>query len=247
MFLDGGVNGWSWLLRNNPAGGIAVIDATAGSGYSKEGEDGSPIILNRHFSRYFSGRFRQLCCDKDKKNIADLQKIDLIDCDIRHGNYQDLVLPWLATLRYRPIFGLLYVDANGIIDVLNGDNLFQALRSQVIYERIDFAFNLSLNAYKRHKAPGVIDKIYHGAPPGWLMVNLIDHMDRLASFKRTNFIRTELGKLQEFVMLYGMQTDKVNLTRRNAGIIPYDEWRGNAESYLNGGLKVGVGQMRMDI
>lgn len=220
-----------------------MIDATAGSGYTDEGQPGSPLILNRHYEKHFTGRFRQLCCDKDKGNIADLQKIDLSACDIVRGQYQDKVLPWLEALPYQPVFGLLYVDVNGIKEALDGIDLFHRLRQINRFQRIDLAFNLQLNAYKRHHA--VIDSLYNGIPPEWLKIDLIDHMDSLANFKSTNFIRTELGELQEWVMLYGMHTDKVDLTRRSAGIIPYPEWRANAEFYLNGGRKVASSQMRM--
>lgn len=247
MFLDGGVNGMSSLLFNNKHSGLAVIDATAGSGFTDQGEAGSPIILNRHFNEHFAGRFRQLCCDKDKGSIDSLSKIGLTDCDIQHGKYQDLVLPWLDALPYQPVFGILYVDVNGIVEALDGFELFHKLRGSILHQRIDLAFNLSLNAYKRHKAPGVIDKIYHGAPPAWLTVPLIKHMDRLAGLKPRTFIRTEIGKLAEWVMLYGMHTDKVDLTRRSAGIIPYPEWRSSAEYYLNGGRKVAPGQMRFNL
>jgi hypothetical protein len=245
MFLDGGVNGWKSLLLNNPRSGLAVIDATAGSGYTDEGQAGSPLILNRHFEKHFSGRFHQLCCDKHKGNVEKLQKIPMVDCEIKRGNYQDMILSWLESLPYQPVFGLLYVDVNGIKEALDGIALFQRLRKIVRFQRIDLAFNLQLNAYKRHHA--VIDSLYNGVPPEWLKVDLIDHMDSLANFKTTNFIRTELGELQEWVMLYGMHTDKVDLTRRSAGIIPYAEWRANAEFYLNGGRKVAPSQMRMQL
>jgi hypothetical protein len=43
MFLDGCVNGFASLLANNPNSGLAVIDATAGSGYTDKGEAGSPL------------------------------------------------------------------------------------------------------------------------------------------------------------------------------------------------------------
>ena len=247
MFLDGTVNGAKSLLANprNSGAGLVVIDATAGSGYTDSGEAGSPLILNRHFQKHFPDRFRQLCCDRDKGNIESLEKIPLFNCDVVRGNYQERVIPWLEALPSDPIFGLLYVDANGITDVLDGKGLFASLRRKVRFQRIDLACNLSLNAYNRHK--GVIDSLYHGEPPEWLKTDLLVHMDELAGFKSNNFIRTELGKLQEWVMLYGLHTDKVNLSRRTEGIVPYAEWRANAEFYLNGGQRVAPGQMRLQL
>lgn len=244
MFLDGGVHGWTTLLKKNRRSGLAVIDATAGSGYTQEGEAGSPIILNRHFQQKFPGRFRQLCCDRDKGNIEKLQQIELSACELVRGQYEDTVLPWLQTLPFQPVFGLLYVDVNGFKEAINGFDLFEKLRQSNQFMRIDLAINMSLNGYKRHY--GVIESKYNGQPPEWLTVPLIEHMDRLTSFKLKNFIRTELDALQEWVMTYGVHTEKVSYTRRNAGIIPYAEWRENAQFYLNGGRKVSHNQLRMD-
>ena len=245
MFLDGGVNGMSSLLYNNRQSGLVVIDATAGKGYTEEGKPGSPLILNRHFTNHFPGRFRQLCCDLKKSHIESLRKIDLTDCDIVQGAYQDIILPWLEALPYEPIFGMLYCDPNGMKPALDGLDLFRTLQSIFRYRRIDLVFNIQLNAYKRHH--GVIDSLYKGDPPEWLTVPLIEHTDHLAMLKGTTFIRCELGNLQEWIMLYGMNTNKVRQTRRTEGIIPYPEWRENAEYYLNGGAKVAPGQMRMSI
>jgi hypothetical protein len=243
MFLDGCVNGMTSLLEKNKRSGLAIIDATAGSGYTDKGEPGSPVILNRHHLQHFPGRFRQLCCDIKKVNVESLRKIGLSECDIIQGQYQDVILPWLEALPYQPVFGMLYCDPNGMKPALDGLNLFDRLQGIKRFERIDLVFNISLNAYKRHH--GVIDSIYNGDPPDWLTVPLIEHTDRLAMLKATSFIRCEMGKLQDWVMLYGMNTDQANLSRRSAGIIPYAEWRANAEHYLNGGRKVAPSQMRL--
>lgn len=249
MFLEAGTNGWISLLKRNPQAALVVIDCTAGSGYSDDGEPGSPLILNRHFcqriGKEFPGRFRQLCCEQKKLEYDKLRKIDLEACDLKQGNYKDLVMPWLQSLSYPLYFGLLYCDVNGILEALDGIPLFESLQQSEQTKRIDLSYNVSLNAYKRHKA--VIPSLYNGVAPDWLTVPLIEHLDRLADMKKKNFIRCEMGKLAEWVMLYGLNTGEVRMTRRTERIIPYEEWRENAEYYLEGGPKVAPGQLRMEL
>lgn len=250
MFLDGCTNGWRTLLMRNPCAGLVIIDCTSGSGHTDDREIGSPILLRRHFLQHlgaqYGTRIHQLCCEDNRRNFKTLQAIDeLQGVTIQLGNYRDLVLPWLDALPCEPLFGLMYCDPNGIKPALDGIPLFRQLQAGARTQRIDLAFNFSLNAYKRHK--GVVNSLYHGLPPGWLDTSLIDHMDSLASLKRYNYIRCESGHLHEWVMMYGMNTPEVRLTRRTARIIPYSEWRENAEWYLAGGLKVAPEQMRMEL
>ena len=239
MICDGCTNGWRSLCTLKPDSLLVVIDSTAGSGHSKEGAAGLPLILNRHFAKHFHDNFRQLCCEKDKPNFENLSKESLVNCDIIHGEYQQVILPWLCNLRWSGRFhGLIYCDPNGIVDALAGVDLFKQLQSDYRFDRIDLLFNISLNAYKRHKSPGVIKKTYHDDPPEWLTVPLIEHLDNLAALKKATYIRSEEGRLLEFIMLYGMNTAKVSLKRSTENIVHYEEWRKNAEKYLNGGIKV---------
>lgn len=252
MFMDSSTNGWK-TLRDAPKtwqepSYLVAIDCTAGSGHSDDGAAGSPVIINQHFTSKFGDNFRQLCCDKDKANCLKLSKIPLVNCDVIQGHYQDIVFEWFKRIQWAHRFhGLLYCDPNGIKEAIDGVELFRSLAGTHRFDRIDFLFSVSLNAYKRHKAPGVIHKIYHDETPEWLTVPLIEYLDALADFKIANFIRMPMGGMLEFIMLSGLNTVKVTQTRRNENIVPYAEWRENAEYYLNGGLKVANGQLRMHL
>lgn len=252
MFLDASSNGWK-TLRDHPKpwqerSYLVAIDCTAGSGHSEMGEAGSPVIINKHFCRKFGDNFRQLCCEESKEEYLTLSKVPMVNCDVIHGDYREVIFEWFKHIEWPHRFhGLLYCDPNGFKGATDGMDLFRSLAQSNRFDRIDMLFSVSLNAYKRHKADGVIEKIYNGITPEWLIPKLITQLDAFASLKQTNFIRSEMGGMLEFVMIYGLNTAKVSQTRRTANIVPYSEWRGNAEYYLNGGYKVANGQLRMQL
>jgi hypothetical protein len=252
MFLDSSTNGWRTLRDKRvdwqKPSYLVAIDCTAGSGHSDDGEVGSPIIINKHFNNTIGGEFRQLCCEEEKSEYLKLSKIPLVNCDVVHGSYQEMIFEWLKHIEWSGRFhGLLYCDPNGIKDAIDGTEVFRCLAQSDRFSRIDLLFSVSLNGYKRHSAPGVIEKTYKGERPEWLIPRLIEHLDNFANLKKANFIRSEMGGMLEFVMLSGLNTEKVRQTRRNENIVPYEEWRANAEFYLNGGIKVANGQLRMQL
>lgn len=244
MFLDASSNGWK-TLRDAPKtwqepSYLVAIDCTAGSGHSDKGAAGSPIIINKHFSTKFGSNFRQLCCEKSKKEYLELRKVPLANCDVIHGEFQDMIYEWFKHMEWPHRYhGLLYCDDNGITESIHALDVFRALAGSHRFDRIDMLFSLSLNAYKRHAGAGTQAE--------WLTISLLEHLDNFAGLKKSNFIRSEMGGMLEFVMISGLNTAKVSQTRRTENIVPYEEWRANAEYYLNGGLKVANGQLRMEL
>lgn len=244
MFLDSYSNGWK-TLRDAPKtwqepSYLVAIDCTAGSGHSETGAPGSPVIINKHFTGKFGANFRQLCCEKSKKEFSALRQVPLVQCDVVNADYREVIFDWFNHLNWPHRFhGLLYLDPNGFKGAPDGIEVFRTLAGSQRFDRIDMLFSVSLNGYKRHA--GV------GTQAEWQTPSLLQHLDALAALKQTNFIRSEMGGMLEFVMISGLNTTKVSQTRRTENIVPYEEWRANAEYYLNGGLKVANGQLRMEL
>jgi hypothetical protein len=242
-FLHALTQGWrtQGLLMEN---GLRIaIDCMAGSGKSDDGKDGSPLIINQHFVEKFGDSFRQLCCEAHRPNFDALCQIPLINTDVVFGDYKQIVPDWLHSLGSRfTLHGLIYTDPNGMIDVLEGMPLFRQLQSANRTNHVDLLFNVSLNAYKRHhkRYVNTLDPSYQ-----WAERPLPDILDELATLKQFDFIRKEWGRL-EWIMLCGLNAD-LRLTRHTLGIMPYAEWRTNADEYLNGGRKIAPAQMRMEL
>lgn len=213
--LEIGKHGWNpkWWTHKE----LIIIDCTSGNGKTEEGNDGSPIIINRFFteSKY---PFRQLCCEREPSSFTNLQQTG-INADLRLGQYQEIVPEWLQSLQLtKPALGFLYCDPNGAKDLLAGYEMFQELASTKLYERMDFLFHWSLTAYQRNFGAGI----------DWANKDLSRIICCLRKLKKHAVIREPVGK-QRWVIMYMLNTDKIDGQWRNEGFFSADKW---IEKYL---------------
>lgn len=210
-----GSRGWNPVDKPWAHDTTLIVDCTAGSGHSDEGEDGSPLIINR----FFAGQnhpFRQLCCEQTPSSFGKLTLNDLVNTDLIPGRYQDSAWEWLEQQDVaKPALGFLYCDPNGAKDLLEGRDLFQRVSRDPRFARLDLIFHWSLTAYMRN----------FGANVTWANDQLANIINNLRQFKRYAIMREPVSKHQ-WVVMYLHNSDKINGTWRSEGFLPADEWIG---------------------
>lgn len=201
---------------------VLFIDCTAGSGYTEEGDEGSPLIINRFAVENYRLNFRHLCCEKDPDIYSQLSRHTnkLYNASVLCGDYANIIPGWLTGLNIsRPAMGIVYCDANGAKDLVCGIDIFRRMAESRLFRCVDFLFHWSLTAYNRNR----------GAGYSWADEHILKVMDNLVALKKHAYMRLPMAK-HRWVIMHLLNTDKVNLTWRSEKIVPYQEWRSGQAS-----------------
>ena len=208
-----GKHAWAWPE-------VVFIDCTAGRGHDSDGNLGSPLIIHAWAMDTFSAYgipFHFLCCESIPQTYVSLSHTNLSYATLRHGKYEDMVLPWLESLqvpRSKQVMGFLYCDPNGSKDLVYGVPLFRQILNDRRYARLDFIFHWSLTSHKRNFAAGNI----------WASEDELSLFDTLASLKKTTTVRVPIGQWQ-WVMMHCRNTDKVSGTWQKERFMSAAAWR----------------------
>jgi hypothetical protein len=198
---------------------VIFIDCTAGSGCTNEGEEGSPLIINRFAATHYGSDFKHLCCEKDAATYAKLltHSGKMRNVSILCGDYANLIPGWLASQNVRsPAMGVIYCDANGAKDLIDGFDVFRQIADSRLFKCVDLLFHWSLTAYNRNR----------GAGYKWADDHILKIMDRLVSLKKYAYMRLPVDK-HRWVIMHLLNTDKISSVWRSERIVPYQEWREN--------------------
>lgn len=196
---------------------VLFVDCTAGGGYSQDGSEGSPLLINGFARKNYNESFRHLCCENDYLTFLTLKRHEskLKNATLEYGDYCDIVPSWLSQQNVRdPAMGIVYCDANGAKDLLRGMNVFRAISADRRFCRMDFLFHWSMTAYNRN----------HGAGYTWARKELIEVTDELVSLKKFAFMRQPVDRWQ-WAIMHLINTDKVSSESKKERILPYSVWR----------------------
>lgn len=215
--LDTCAYAWNPLVNGKPQWAhpdVVIIDCTSGNGHDERGEPGSPLIINDWAREKYGTGFRQLCCERVPQSYARLWHEDLLQADVVRGSYQEEGLRWLEQLNIRrTALGFIYCDPNGAKDLVDGLQFFRQVAQDRRFQRLDFIFHWSMNAYSRNAGVGNT----------WAQEPVLNVVKELASLKRHAYMREPLDKWQ-WVFMQIINTDKVRPVWKNERILPIAEW-----------------------
>jgi len=207
---------------------VLFVDCTAGSGYTEDGQEGSPLIVNGFARTSYVEKFKHLCCEIDKKDFQKLKNHagKLKNATIEQGDYRDIAPAWLdAQNNKKPALGIIYCDPNGARDLLHGVDMFKSIAADRRFSGMDFLFHFSLHAYKRNHEAGTI----------WADKDIIAVTDELASFKKYAYLRLPTGRWQ-WVIMHLLNTDKVKPEWKTEKVIAYEQWKAEQAKHMQRGL-----------
>lgn len=215
--LNTNAHAWNPLTNDKPRWAhpeVIMIDCTSGNGHDEHGEPGSPLIINGWAKQSYGTNFRQLCCERTAQSFARLWHEDMSQADVVQGSYQDIAPRWLEQLNItRPALGFIYCDPNGAKDLIDGLQFFRWITRDKRFQRLDFIFHWSMNAYNRNAGVG----------NAWAQEPILQVVNELSSLKRYAYMREPLDKWQ-WVFMQVINTDKVRPVWKNERILPIAEW-----------------------
>lgn len=175
------------------------LDCMAGSGHTKDGDPGSPIIL-QDFANTLSDT-QVVWCEENRKLAAQLEKYKQGNTELLVGRYQTEMRSWLNHFTHRhgnKVMGLVYLDDNGCKQIWEDDGFLDWVMSKFPY--LDIAIYFSESAWLRNNQHD------------WAKQDTVtDLLWRVLAFKPGSLVYFNPVK-HRFHLVYGVRSTKMNLT-----------------------------------